>query len=71
MSHYDYVCSARITADDPPFYALVMAAMRTADSGNLERLRGAFPDVWAELDQRYHAPGGYLEGDQPEHSRPG
>lgn len=64
MSHYDYVCSARIAADDPPFYALVMAAMRKADSGNLDRLRGAFPDAWAELDQRYNSAGGYLPGDQ-------
>jgi hypothetical protein len=40
-----------------------MAAMRKADSDNLELLKAAFPAVWEELQQRYNAPGGMIEGD--------
>lgn len=46
-----------------PFYALIMAAMRQADTANAERLRHMFPVVWDELQARYHAPGGLLPGD--------
>lgn len=64
MSRYDYEASKRIAAADWPFYALVMAAMRQADTENLAKLRAAWPEVWAELEQRYHAPGGVLPGDE-------
>lgn len=47
-----------------PFYSLLMAAMREAGSGNLEKLKEAFPDTWAELKARYNAPGGLLEGEE-------
>jgi hypothetical protein len=60
MSHYDYECSKQILLNDPPFYALIMAAMRKADTGNLARLRLVFPGVLDELQQRYNAPGGLL-----------
>jgi hypothetical protein len=60
MSHYDYECSKEILSDDPPFYALIMAAMRKADNHNLARLRDVFPGIWDELQQRYNAPGGLL-----------
>ena len=63
MSLYDYEASRRIHGDSPPFYALIMAAMRGADSSNTVRLRAAFPDVWDELSARYNAPGGVLPGD--------
>jgi len=46
-----------------PFYALIMAAMRQADTDNLERLKEAFPDVWAELSTRYMREGGFLPGE--------
>jgi hypothetical protein len=45
------------------FRALVMAAMRRADTDNLEALRQAFPLMHDELVARYHAPGGDLETD--------
>jgi hypothetical protein len=60
VSHYDYDCSKQILLEDPPFYALIMAAMRKADTHNLARLRDVFPDTWDELHQRYNAPGGVL-----------
>ena len=60
MSRFDYEQSRRIALSDPPFRALIMAAMRRADSDNLKRLQVAFPDVWRELEVRYNTPGGRL-----------
>lgn len=62
---HEYEASKRIALQDPPFYALVMAAMRGADAENLRRLRLGFEDVWQELRARYEAPGGVLPGEQP------
>lgn len=62
-SHYDYCAARTILRDDPPFYALIMAAMQRADTINAAKLRVAFPDVWAECEARYNAPGGLLPGD--------
>ncbi len=56
MSRYDYIVSQRITYDYS-FHALLMAAMRRADTANLAKLTAAFPDVWVELGRRYNAPG--------------
>ena len=64
MSLYDYELSKKLMMDDPPFYALIMAAMRKADTYNLERLKVGFFDTWEELQARYNAPGGRLEGDE-------
>jgi len=63
MSLYDYRASCEISATDPPFYALIMAAMRKADSVNAFKLLAAFPETYAEFEARYNAPGGLLEGD--------
>lgn len=60
MSLYDYMESKRIAMQDFSFYSLIMAAMRKADDNNSARLQAAFPKTWAELQARYHAPGGYL-----------
>lgn len=64
MSWYDYQASKDFGAD-PSFYALIMAAMRRADTVNARLLREAFPGVWHELQARYNAPGGYLPGETP------
>ncbi|KUH86312.1 hypothetical protein [Mycobacterium sp. IS-1556] len=64
MSLYDYRASQQIGAADPPFHALIMAAIRKADTGNAARLRMAFPDTFAEFEARYNAPGGMLPEDQ-------
>ncbi len=63
MSYHDYRESQRIALEGYSFYAIVMAAMRQADTANTELLMGAFPQVYAELLQRYQAPGGLLEGE--------
>lgn len=63
MSYYDYIAGRSIAAEDYPFYALIQAAMREADTENLEKLKLAFPDTYEELMNRYDAPGGLLEGE--------
>ena len=58
MSHQEYQEAKMLEEKDTPFYALIMAAMRRADTDNLVKLRNAFPETWKELDERYHMPGG-------------
>ena len=65
MSYFDYEMSKRIAAEDYPFYALIMAAMRQASTRNQEALEKAFPDVWEELRYRYNSPGGSHPMDRP------
>jgi hypothetical protein len=60
MSRYEYELSKTYGTD---FYALIMAAMRQADSYNAAALREAFPDTWDELQARYNAAGGLLPGE--------
>jgi hypothetical protein len=64
MSLYDYKVSMEMGMNDYPFYALIMAAMRKADTDNLFRLQRLFPETWQELRIRYNAPGGLLEGEK-------
>lgn len=63
MSLYDYRLSMTLEAQETPFYALIMAAMRQADTPNVEKLRDYWPEVWFELQARYHAPGGRIPAD--------
>ena len=63
MSLYDYQASKVISLWGHPYYAIIMAAMRGADTDNAAKLRAAWPDVWAELQERYNAPGGVLPSD--------
>jgi hypothetical protein len=64
MSLFDYKASQCISAEDPPFYALIMAAMRKADSMNLEILKRSFPRTYEEFEKRYWSKGGLLEGER-------
>jgi len=64
MSWHEYEQSKQLQRFDYPFYALIMGAMRSADSENVAKLRAAWPDVWEELQARYHAPRGLLPGEQ-------
>lgn len=63
MSYFDYLASRAPIVGDAPFNALIMAAMRRADTRNLALLRAAFPEVHAELEARSGAPGGVLPDD--------
>ena len=60
-SRYDYMKGRELEAEDTPFYALIQAAMRRADTGNLYKLQTAFPQVWIELQERYDTLGGFLK----------
>lgn len=67
MSLRDYEVSREIERQEDwgeDFYALVMVLMRHADTANQEKLRAAWPEVWAELEQRYDAPAGLLVGEK-------
>ena len=63
MTLYEYYEGREIAAKDPSFYALIQAARRRADTGNLEMLKGCWPEVWHELQERYSAPGGLLQSE--------
>ena len=65
MSYYDYRAALEMSKEDPPFYALIMAAMLKADTENTARLKAMWPETWSELDARYHAPGGVLPSEAP------
>ncbi len=67
MSLYDYRISANIVRSDPPFDAIIMAALRKADTFNARILRAAFPEVCEEFAARYNAPGGTLPDDPEGH----
>ncbi len=66
LSPYDYRAAVQLWKSDPPFYALIAAAMYRADTHNAAKLRAAFPEVWDEVQARYDAPGGTLPGDDEE-----
>ena len=63
MSLYDYKESQRLGANDAGFYALIMAAMRKADTDNTAKLKACWPELWDEMFRRYNAPGGILPED--------
>ncbi len=65
MSRYDYEQGKKIEMCQYPFYGLLQATMRQSDTDNLEKLKTAFPEVWKELQDRYKAPGGFLDSDFP------
>lgn len=67
MSLYDYEVSKQIVAMNVPFYGLIMAAMRQADTDNLNALRAFWPAVWDELQARFNAPGGALNDAEMEY----
>ena len=63
MSLFDYRAAQAIVKSDPPFFALIMAAMRKADTVNLAKLRASFPDTYREVEARYNAAGAILPED--------
>lgn len=65
MSLYDYRWSLEAGKNDPPFYGLLMAAIRKADTINCEKIRAMWPELWEEFRRRYNAPDGILPEDGP------
>jgi len=66
MSYYDYKMSLELSIKDPPFAALIMAAMRKADTDNTYKLKSMWPEIYHELEKRYHTPGGLIDGEHAE-----
>lgn len=68
MSYLDYKGGQRLELlalnNDVPFYGVIQCAMRMADTDNLEALKVSFPSVWNDLQQRYNAPNGLLDGEE-------
>lgn len=62
---YDYELSRQIAASNPPFDALIFAAIRKADETNVAKLRDGWPHLWDEFYARYHTLGGRLPEDGP------
>jgi hypothetical protein len=63
MSLYEYEEGLEIAAKDAPFYSLIQAAMRRADTTNLEMLKKCWPEVWLELRARYNAFDGKVQSE--------
>ena len=63
MSLYDYQVSKYITDQDYPFYALLLALYRQADTANQAKITRMWPDQVAEFHARYDAPGAVLPGE--------
>lgn len=63
MSLYDFNESLGLNRKDVGFNSLIMAAMLKADTINMHKLKCAFPEMYEEVNLRYNAPGGVLEGD--------
>jgi hypothetical protein len=61
MSYHDYEVSKELVTTNPPFAALIMAAARKADSLNFAKLESAFRPIIRELQERYDAPGGFID----------
>ena len=57
-SWYDYRYSQKLSAEDPPFYGLLFALIRKADTINCARIQRMWPEEWAEFWRRYEASGG-------------
>jgi hypothetical protein len=66
-SLYDYRKSIEIAAKDYPFYALLFALIRQADTDNLECIRAMWPEAYDEFQERYNAPGGVIDADKSKH----
>lgn len=65
MSYDDYENGMAIEMeyDSDDFYGVIQGAMRLADTDNLEKLKSAFPEQWKDLQARYHAARGKLQGE--------
>ena len=64
MSLHEYLYSKTLGRYDPPFYGLLFAMLRNADSDNVRRIKAMWPERYAEFERRYNAPGGILPEDE-------
>jgi hypothetical protein len=63
---YDALMAEHLINDEAQFTfeALMMAAIRNADTNNTSLFELYFPALVEEMKARYHAPGGVLPGDE-------
>jgi len=66
MSLYDYRKSQEIATNNYPFYALIMAAIRQADTDNFRELENAWPEIYQEFRDRCNMPGGMYPSERPQ-----
>jgi hypothetical protein len=64
MSLHEYLYSRTLDKYDPPFYALLFAMMRKADSENVRLIRRDWPEKYEEFKARYHSGGGIIPEDE-------
>ena len=55
-----YRAGVEISRQDPPFAALIFAALYRADSTNARIIRAVYPGIASTGQARYDAPGGVL-----------
>lgn len=61
--YHAYRVSQDLAVGDPPFASLIFAAMRKADTQNTAILKTVYPELYAEMQKRYWAPGGMIDTD--------
>lgn len=70
MSLDDYYSGLAINSRSFTFNGIVQAAMRKADTDNLQKLKDAWPEIYTELQARHNAPGGMLPDEiEPEEAK--
>jgi hypothetical protein len=63
IGYHAHRASAEISQEDPPFYALLFALMRKADTEHQNRIKELWPDAYRELWLRTVSPDGLLVED--------
>jgi hypothetical protein len=67
MSLRDYEIARKIDREydvGEDFYGVVMALLMRADTFNQAKIRAAWPDTCAELEERYNLPAGLRVGEK-------
>ncbi len=54
IDDHSYVIGVQLDGMSPPWYSLLVAMVRTADSENLRRLALAFPNEVEDIVDRYN-----------------
>jgi hypothetical protein len=57
---YDFEASLHIAARPEPFYALLGALIRKADTSNRAKIKAMWPEEYETFWRRYNAPAGVL-----------
>lgn len=69
MTEFDFEQGMRLFSQGHGFAVLLTALAMKADTGNLARLRQAFPQEIQDIDERYNNPGGKTNWELAEEER--